>query len=457
MKKTLLVLWTIIAVFCSCDDNTDSLGYQMMPSNDMIHTFDTTFFATTRTVAAGNVLARTSISYLGQFTDPESYTSIKADFLSQFHCTEDFAFADSVVNNKIRSTYLYLYISDFVGDSLQSMKLSVYPLTRILDPEQNYYTNIDPEQYYDASSAPIAEKWFTVSDRTMTDSARYATEGLECIKIPLPSTIGQTIYDDYRVHPEHFENTTSFLNSGLPCSKGFYFKLEAGDGVMVSIDISQFTLSYDMFDSEDSTTTAVSNVFAATEEIVQATRFDNLNLESLINDSEATYIKSPAGLFTELTLPIESFAQSRYYLSDTTSINSVNLTLTRYNDVVESGFKLNIPSTILLVRADDYYNGYFEKYNLADGETSFLATFNKTSNTYEFSNITPLINKILSEHKSGRISQNYNKVLLIPVETTYDTSKNLVKLCHDFSMTSAKLVGGAKDKVKMEVVYSSYR
>ncbi len=456
MKKLLALLTTIAALVVSCDDSTDNIGHQMMPVNDMVQTFDTAFFASSRTVMAGNVLARTSMSYLGQFTDPESYTSIKSDFLAQFHCAENFEFSDSVVDNKINSTTLYLYIDSYVGDSLQSLKLSVYPLNKIMDPEKNYYTDIDPTQYYDVNSKPIAEKWFTYSDRTLTDSTRYANAGLECIRIPLPNEIGQAIYDDYLKNPEHFANTQAFINSGLPCSKGFYFKLEAGDGLLVSVDVSQFTLAYDSFDRSDSTVTSDNKVFAATEEVVQATRFSNINLESLVSDTEATYIKSPSGLFTELTIPVEDFVRSPHQ-KDSTSINCVNMILTRYNDVVQSGFKLNIPKKVLLVRVDDYYNNYFENYNLADDKTSFITSFTSSNNKFEFSNITPLINKMIAEYKSGKTSPSYNKVFVIPVEATYDTSGNLVKLCHDFSMTSAKLVGGARDKVRLEVVYSSYK
>lgn len=454
MRKLLFFVISLCVIAVSCDDSTDRLGSQMMPANDMVQTFDTVYYATSRTVMAGNVLARTSTSYLGQFTDPESYTSIKSDFLSQLHCTENFEFKDSVVDNKIKSTILYLYMKSYVGDSLQPLKLSVYPLDKIMDPDQNYYTDIDPAKYYDVNSKPIAEKWFTYSDRTLSDSLRYANAGLECIRISLPNEIGQAIFDDYRANPEHFRNTDAFIRSGLPCSKGFYFKLEAGDGLLVSIDASQLTLTYDHFSRNDSITKVEYNVFAATEEVVQATHFSNINLESLVEDTQATYLKSPSGLFTELTLPIKDFMNSPHR-NDT--INSVRLALTRYNDVVQSGFKLNIPKKVLLVRADEYYNKFFENYNVADGKTSFITNFNNMTNTFEFSNITPLVNRMIHEYQTGTASSSYNKVLIIPVDATYDTSNNLVKLCHDFSMTSAKLVGGAFDKVKLNVVYSSYR
>ena len=123
---------------------------------------------------------------------------------------------------------------------------------------------------------------------------------------------------------------------------------------------------------------------------------------------------------------------------------------------MNSKFKLNIPQKILLVRLDDYLNGYFEKYSVADAVTSYLATFNASRNTYDFPNIARLITTIKQEKAAGKATPNADKVLLIPVETAYDKSGNLVRMAHDFSMSSAKLVGGTTSPVELKVIYSHY-
>ena len=149
-----------------------------------------------------------------------------------------------------------------------------------------------------------------------------------------------------------------------------------------------------------------------------------------------------------MTLPVDSFD-----VKDT--LNTVSLTLTRYNDKVQSDFKLNIPNEVLLVRLDDYNNGFFENYEVANGVTSYITSFNKNTNTFTFSNISKLITTCIDEKQKGTASKNYNKVLVIPVQATYDSSRKLVKLSHDFSMRSAKLVGGT-DKIKLDVIYSRF-
>lgn len=451
-KPLLLILSAILVVTSSCDDNTATLGVEMMPPNDFVTNDFVTYDVVTESYPVGDsVLARSSKSYLGQFTDPETGTIVKSDFLAQFHCNEGFTFPDSIINNEITSAELRLYIENFIGDSLTNFKLSIYPLNRVMDPDTDYYTNIDPTKYYDSSVEPIAIKWFTLSDYTIEEEDRWDKSYYNNIKIPLPKSVGQAIYDGFLKNPETFTNTETWINSELPCSKGFYFKIESGDGAMAYVDIAQFNLFFRYYDTEYSRDTLGVCQFASTEEVVQATRFENYNLDKLLADPDGTYLKSPAGIFTMATLPVDE-------INYNDTINSAKITLTRYNDKIHSKFKLGIPQKLLLVRLDDYINGYFENYSLADDETSYLATFNSNNNTYKFSNIARLLTICLQEKKNGTASENWNKVLLIPVEATYENnnSTNLVKLSHDFSMNSCKLVGGKNNKIDLEIIYSKF-
>ncbi len=458
MKKSKLYLPILAAILTitACDEETSSLGSDMMPTADLTTQISQEYDVTTQSYTAGDsVLARSTTSYLGQFTDPETGTSIKSDFLAQFHCIEDFQFPDSIIGDSVISTELLLYVNKYIGDSLATFKISVYPLTRVLDPDADYYTNIDPKQYCDITQEPITVKWYTLSDRTVEDETRRKSSYSNHIRIPLPNEIGQQIYQAYKTNPEYFSDSESWINSGLPGSKGFYFRLESGDGAMAYINIIQFNMNLRYHDSEEDVDTTGMCQFAATEEVIQATRFENYNLQSLLDDQQATYLKSPAGIFTMATLPA-----SQLNYNDT--INTASLTFTRYNDRIANGFKLGIPKYLLMVRIDDYLNGYFEQYRTADSNTSFLAKFNAENNTYQFSNISHLLNTMMNELRNGTATPNYDKVLLIPVEPTFDaTSKaesteTLVKLCHDFSMTSARLVGGQSDRLKLKVIYTKF-
>ena len=439
-----------LIMLASCDDNTATLGVDMMPNSDLVKKRYQTYDVTTESYAVGDaVLARTSRSYFGRFTDPETGTTITSDFLAQFHCDETYNLPDDIENDECYKVDLRLYIDDYVGDSLKSFKLSVYELNKQLDPNADYYTNINPEEYYDTNAQPIATKWFTISDRTITDAARWNSKYNNNILVSLPPSIGTTIIRDFRDHPEHFINTPAWLKSGNPCSKGLYFKLEYGDGAMAYIDVVQLNLYFRYFDTELQKDTIGISSFAATDAVVEATHFENTNLDKLLNEKSCTYLKTPAGIFTMATLPADQID-----IQDT--INSAKITFTRYNDVTDGTFKLGIPKTLLMVRLDDYLNGFFENYEVNDGRESYLTMFNSSTNSYEFSNIARLITLMAREKKEGKATANWNKVLLIPVESTKDSNGSVVKLNHDFSMSSARLIGGS-DKLQLEVIYSNFK
>lgn len=435
---------------CACDDNTSTLGVDMMPSTDLITKEFVTYDVTTESYAVGDsVLARTDMSYIGRFTDPETGTTIKSDFMAQFNCSEQFSFPDSIVGDSCTSVDLKLFIEKYVGDSLATFKLSVYELKKYLDPSEEYYTNINTSKYYNPEDKPIATKWFSISDRTISDSTRWANGYYNNIRIALPNKVGTQIIKGFREHPEYFENTYAWANSGLPCSKGFYFKLESGDGAMAYIDIAQFNLYFRYKDEEFKKDTLGVCQFSATDEVVEATHFENSNLDKLMEDENSTYLRTPAGIFTMATIPAE-------LINTNDTLNSAKISFVRYNDKIDSNFKLGIPQNLLMVRLDDYLNGFFENYSVVNNKTSYISTFNSSNNSYTFNNIARLVTTMVNEKKEGTMSPNWNKVLLIPVSTTKDTSGNIVNINHDFSMSSARLVGGKSDKVKMEVIYSKF-
>ena len=70
-----------------------------------------------------------------------------------------------------------------------------------------------------------------------------------------------------------------------------------------------------------------------------------------------------------------------------------------------------------------------------------------------------MIKTMSDNKKSGNISDNWNKVVIIPVTTstmTISSSTYLTGIYHDLSIKSTKLVGG-KTPIKLTVVYSKFK
>jgi len=455
--KQLFAFIAASIILVSCDDNTSTLGMDMVPVSDLIAKTYKTYDVKTSSYAVGDsVLARSSTSYFGQFTDPLTNTTVKCDFISQYNSSIT-DFQNTVIGDSAFYTSVTLYLSGFTGDSLAPLNLEVYEIDSVLDKNADYYTNIDPSKYVKKDAKPIGKIRFSVSDRTITDSTRYAylsSSSAIPVVVPLDKSVGNGIIkalqkDTTLVSPGKWSK------SGLSGSKGLYFKLSGGDGAMCYIYNSLFRVYYRYHDTTEDKDSITALCFEGTEEVIQASRFVTSNVDKLAEDTSVTYLKSPAGIFTMVEFPVDSIS-----VNDT--INSASVKFTRYNDdaeassKVDKNYRLGIPKYVLMVRYDDYKNGFFENYKLADNLTSYTAEFSSTSNTYEFKNISRLISTMLQEKKNGTAGENYNKVLLIPIEITQNSSKQIVKISHDLGMNSARLVGGKDGGVQMEVIYSKF-
>ena len=143
------------------------------------------------------------------------------------------------------------------------------------------------------------------------------------------------------------------------------------------------------------------------------------------------------------------------------NINSAKISFTRYN---KSGSVNDKPhNTLLMVRKKELYR-FFLRNSLADGKTSYLTSFNSSTNEYEFSNIANLVRHCYKEYTEGTEANkdwatknpDWNKVVLIPVTTTEDGNGSIVKIVHDISISSVKLRGGNSYDIPIQVVISKF-
>lgn len=467
-RKQFWIILTMMlsVVFVACDDNTKGLGEDMMPNEDGISIAQKIYNATSRSLLAGDsILAKTSTAYLGRYTDP-TYGTFEADFLAQFHCVEDFQFPEGgVAGDTAVSTEIRLYVSSFFGDSITPCHLSIYPLNKVLEEDKNYYTDLNPEEFYDATQAPIASRPYTAEDKTLPDSLTDVNNYVPYIRVQLPRQYGTDIIRKYYEDPTNFANAGAFINN---VCKGMYFKCDQGDGSILYIQQAQLNITFKYFiksssGKTDSLVTVIAQ-FAGTQEVIQANRFqtDKEKLKELVEkDGSCTYLKTPAGIFTELTLPLDEIADNHINQGDT--LNSVKLTLTRYNesstDVGATSFRMGIPQTILMVRKKDMYT-FFEKNKVVDNKTSYLASFNSTYNTYTFNNMSQLVTNCINEKRDNNdvTDSDWNKVVLIPVVTTTDNVGNTVTIRHNLNLTSARLMGGfnSGNELQVRITYSKF-
>lgn len=561
MKAKYALIALLAITFFGCDDNTAGLGLGMFPGSDQnINGKLTTYDVTTESVPAGQIYAKSNIGYVGKFTD-DLFGTYQAGFLSELNCTkgmtfpgvyngtafdsdnkptqtmvgedgddkdkEDITFVEDngkIIGN-IHTIELYLWYSSYFGDSLTASRLSVYELggdnKKTLDKDNAYYTNIDPNEFYDPQNI-LGTKAYTAVDLSVKDSIRKLNTYVPSVHVSFEKDAAIRIGKE--IIKKAYNSGVNFDRDKLKeAFKGIYVKGDYGDGTILYIDDVQMNVVYKCYavDSitglklkkkvleENETTPRDSTyygyrMFNSTREVIQANSLDNdqVAIDKCIKDPDLTYIKSPAGIFTQVTIPVSEIAENLQ--GDT--LNAVKLGIPIYNETSDKKFGMTKPRSVLLIRKK-YKDTFFEKNQLSDGTISSL--FNYADNTlsftqYTFNNITQMINNCLADREAARnllpmtfkvtdpvtgIEETktattikewedyseWNKFVLIPVLVTKDASSsnsyygtsasNIISIQHDLKPGYVRLKGGTKkldgkpdpnNVLKLEVVSTNF-
>lgn len=488
MKAKYLGILLVMLTFIGCDDNTGSLGLGMLPDSDKLSVEKETFKVHTRSFLADSVFSKTNIGYVGKYTDP-LFGFYDASFLTQFNCTENLSFPTlySESNKKgdmagdSLGVYLTLYYTEYFGDSLNPSRMSIYELNQTLD--KHFYTTIEPEKYYDEKDL-LARKAYTAVDLSLSDSIRNADGNY--VRFTLPEEFGKRIRDLNWKHPEYFKDADTFIENVF---KGIYVKNDFGDGTILYVDEVELTIRYNCHYKDSVTGDILKNVqgtdsiygsnriFSATKEVIQANRFTNSELlKQRVEETQHTYIKSPAGIFTQATLPIDEIYEELH--SDT--LNAVKLVFTGYQsekNEIDDNFKMKTPKRVLLIREKEM-KSFFENNSLNDNITSYLSPDMSGTTadvrSYTFDNITYLINTCIDEKEKVRKGEGkdwtdeewkkweedtkWNSILLVPVIVNTDGQQGTSPLSiqNDMEPGYIKLQGGEKDILDLEIHYTVF-
>lgn len=491
MNKLKLLLALVITVFVSsCDSDTSYLGTSIIPDTDNLQMATSNFPVYSESAEMGSVVSRSPYGYLGRIKDVETGSYLSANYMFKF-AVQNVSFPDrnsmqleevvqedgSVIENVVvDSCEVILNIRNFYGDSLSVLKTALVELEKTIPENTPLYSDVDPEENGYVRSEEDGglriDKSYAVVDFTVKDSLRNSNGYTRSIVYHFPDepykardgrlyfNYGSYILTKYYEHPTNFQNLYQFNKNICP---GFYIKMQSGIGSMVEIYNSQLLLHTKV--KKDDKLEINNSHLMSTEEVQQFTKIENdqVSLESLLNDNEATYIKSPAGICTIATLPVEEVMKSH----ENDSINSASIAFKRQNNNDSNNpYNLSVPTTLLMVEADSVQN-FFEGKKLYDNIGAYVATYSATTNSYTFNNIANLLSmvynkKVQEEEKdsSWTLSHpNWNKIALIPVKVEKDGSGSVSRVTNDMSLSSTRLLRGTKQSdspITLSIIYSKY-
>lgn len=472
MKVKLLTMMAVAgSLLAGCDETTDMIGNTLANSNKIVITTDT-FNVTSRSVQVESVLARNSTSYIGKIVDEETGAYVTSNSMLQFRIAENYQFPalDRLVSRNAKnevivdSCKLVLYYEDYFGNPLQTMKLSVNEMDKPMVENQLYQSNFNPEAAgYIRQNGLKVEKTYTLTDLTVSDSIRNIKGYRKNITIALNDSYTDkkgVVYENYGTYilrkyyenPGYFKNAINLITNVMP---GFYIKHVSGLGSMAYVKTPELIL-YFRYQSTDANNKIQTNkgvtIFSATEEVLQTTHINNDSeaIARLVADPACTYVKTPAGIFTELTLPVDEMLKGH----DKDMLNTAKLTINRLNNNTTSKDAF-APASYLMIIPKDSVASFFDRNKIVDNKLSYVAAH--INNAYTFSNIAGIINAM---NKAGKASPNWNKAILIPVSITTDSKGTITRVVHDMSLTSTKLMGGTANQqgaIKINAIYSKFQ
>ena len=467
----------------SCDEDTGTIGSSLTGDNDNLLVSASEYDVLTRSFVPDSVYSYNEECYLGKIVDPETGTMVTSNFMFQFNMMENkhLPTEDKILgrdnNGKVvaDSCHILLFYNrnHSFGDTLAAMKIKVSELEKPVE-DGIHYTSFNPaESGYLRDNGLKKHQTFVMHDMTNTDSLYTLYPYLRvCLNDAYTDKDGVTynnygtyILRKYYEHPEFFKNSYAFVHNVCP---GFYFEVADGEGYMAKFEDISLRVFYH-YQNDDKTYNSYLAA-ASTQEVLQTITVENDKeaLNRLAADEGCTYMKTPAGIFTEVTLPVDEIKTSH----DSDSLLSASVAFNRLNNQQSlSDYTFKAPQKVMLIQKDSL-NSFFENTRNYNNLYALYTTLSK--NAYSFtssSDISNMVVRMYHAKQQGLKSDpawvekhpNWNKALLIPVQTITSSSSTTtstatpIALVNEMGMTSTRLVRGTADSpIKIKIIYAKF-
>lgn len=399
--KVLFFSIVSVFVFNACNDPGD-VGMELLPTSDLVRVSNKIYKELNRAYTFIDDSVRSdeaTTSLLGSFHDPV-FGKTTIDLAVQLRLTSFPNFGPNAVADSVK---FFFYYSTIYGDTTTVQKLKFYELTSSIDPDENYYGNIDLSQY--ASSIPLAE--YNFKPKVQLDTIRKDTV-YQLVGVKLDHSLAQKLISADSLD---MINNEAFLNY----FKGLYIRPEPVNqgGAIVSLDMiptsnfqgSALVLYYhnqvpnptkdDTLSRAYYITSFSARVNSFKHDYSQTAFYQNLNKEITVDS--LIYIQSTGGLKSKIIIPgLESWRDStNIAINKAEVIFQVDTTLSEYR-------KYPLPNQLLFTYVNNdglerlprdysfyapYYGGYLQsdftyRFNITQHLQSIIKGTNNNNGFY---------------------------------------------------------------------------
>lgn len=374
---------------------------------------DSSFTVSGHSAEIGKVQSRTISQLIGRI-NAKGFGQLSSDVVTQFMPAAQLD-AEYLTVDGIDSLMLIMSVvkGEFVGDSVAPMGLNIYPLTRQLPSP--IYSDFDPTDYYDANTL-LASTVYNLSDNS---AGVINKDGTTKIKARLPKSLARKLYTEYRERPQTFQSPTAFAEF-FP---GLYIENSYGGGRLTRVTSTLMTLYYHYnittSAGRDSTVVKAGNYFAVTPEIITNNNISlriSPDIQQRVDQGEAIVL-APTGLEVNMRFPAPEIIAA--YKANGSPVKVLNsLTFSVPGSAIPNDDDIQAPRYLLMV-LESKKAEFFSKNALPDNITSFYATYNSTTGTYDFGEMRSYILDLMAK---DRITEDDYTFSITPVSATFETS-----------------------------------
>jgi hypothetical protein len=355
--------------------------------------------------------------------------------------------ADYPSTAKATSVQVVLYYKSFFGDSTAVQEATVYQLSKPLDFDINYTTNISLEEYCD-KSVVLGKKVYVAYDPTVPDSILLENEYCNMVKIDLPLSIGEKLISDRSIT----QSQENFLNH----IKGVYITNEFTGQVVLDVDSVNLEVSYDYAPMETKPDSLVNGVriYPLNKETTGVLRISNVETPDLGNIPDSLlYMSSYIGMVPKIELPINRIKERLgYNEGDIISINNMSIIVEEALCADSSLTELDLPPFVIMVRGADMEKFFTQSLYPAEGITTVLGVYEREIRAYRFNNLADYLHGIL---KNEELEEDVNPFYILPVTGATDIQGTDAVIRHQFRPSGVRLRSGSNDSnMRLSVTYT---
>ena len=435
-----IILFLASLIFAACEAN--EIGTEIQPTEDKLSVKTDSFSVSATTAFIKDRYSESDKLLLGNYEDP-IYGTARLDFLAEFRYLN----ADYPSTAKATSVQVVLYYKTFFGDSTAVQEATVYQLSKPLEFETNYTTNISVEEYCD-KSVVLGKKVYVAYDPTVPDSILEEDDYCNTVRIDLPLSIGEKLISDRSIT----QSQENFLN----LLKGVYVTNEFTGQVVLNVDSVNLEVAYDYVPKATKPDSIVNKVrvYPVNKETTSVLRISNVKAPDLetIPDS-LVYMSSYIGMVPKLQLPIERIRERLgYEEGDIISINNMSLIVEEALCADSSLTELDMPPFVILIREADTEKFFTQSLYPAEGITSVLGVYESEIRAYRFNNLADYLHSILL---NGDSEEEVNPFYILPVTGATDILGTDAVIRHQFRPSGVRLRSGSNDSnMRLSVTYT---